>query len=241
MSNLQDVPLAEPENIPPPTEQQNVTGNKSNSLKRFFKMGKKSASSQDINADACEVVVEDQEGIKDPAKPRTISRLLTRLKGANKTGDLPATEAMTEPASGSNPPVVEEGSERIAPAPNAKPTLKTSISSYWKLLFHRQKAANRQGADADAAGEQPTIEPKEMQQQQQKLVQQEQQTDPIKAEDAYTVTPATSKQELETMVPQKLTELKTASHCIPQILEEVQVLPISDEIVDPTLEEAIEN
>jgi len=84
MSNLQDVPLAEPENQTP--TDQNTTGNKSNSLKRFFKLGKKSNSSQDINAEAGEVVVED-EANKDPAKPGSISRFLTRLKGTSKTGN----------------------------------------------------------------------------------------------------------------------------------------------------------
>ncbi|KAH8358996.1 hypothetical protein KR093_003790, partial [Drosophila rubida] len=197
MSNLQDVPLADPENLPP-TDAQNVAATKSNSLKRFFKLGKKSTSSQDINADACEVVVEEEVS-KDTGKPRTISRFLTRLKGTNKTGDLPVAEPAVEPASGSSPPAAEEASQKPAPVPNAKPTLKTSISSYWKMLFHRQKAANRQAADAEQ--EPATTEAaKEAQQpppQQQFQVQQEQQTDPIRAEDAYTVTPATSNQDLE--------------------------------------------
>ncbi|KAH8310778.1 hypothetical protein KR044_002997 [Drosophila immigrans] len=238
MSNLQDVPLAEPEIIPP-TDPQNVTGTKSNSLKRFFKLGKKSNSTQDINADACEAV-DDEAGKDAAARPRTISRLLTRLKGANKTGDLPAAEPAIESASGSNPPAAEEDGEKptpepvplevAVPVPNAKPTLKTSISSYWKLLFHRQKSANRQGADAD---QEPAVATKEMQ-------QQEQQTDPIKAEDAYTVTPATSNVDLELPLQHKLGELK-AGHGISQIMEEVQVLSISDEIVDPALEEATEH
>ncbi|KAL7727256.1 hypothetical protein ACLKA6_016014 [Drosophila palustris] len=242
MSNLQDVPLAEPENLPP--TDQNATGNKSNSLKRFFKLGKKTNSSQEINAEASEVAAVEDEAKKDPAvKPGSIGRFLTRFKGTSKTGDLTITEP-TEATSSSPTADVEEAVEK--PAPNAKPTLKTSISSYWKVLFHRQKAANnRQGADSEeepGAATEQLMDSNEMQQ-----VQQEQQTDPIKAEDAYTVTPATSRHDLKastatttTLVPQKLCDLQP-ENCIPQIMEEVQVLTISDETVDPSLEEAIQN
>ncbi|XP_034485684.1 uncharacterized protein LOC117790361 isoform X2 [Drosophila innubila] len=236
MSNLQDVPLAEPENQTP--TDQNTTGHKSNSLKRFFKLGKKSNSSQDINAEAGEVT--EEEANKDPAKPGSISRFLTRLKGTSKTGDLTITEPGE--STSSSPTAVEVAVER--PVPNAKPTLKTSISSYWKVLFHRQKAANRQGAESEqepaATATEQSVDSHGMQQ-----VQQEQQTDPIKVEDASTVTPATSRHDLKasatkTVVPQKLGDLQPGN-CIPQILEEVQVLTISDEIVDPSLDETVQN
>lgn len=232
MSNLQDVPLAEPENIP--TTEQNATGNKTNSLKRFFKLGKKSNSSQDINADASEML--EDESNKDPSKHKSISRFLTRLKGTSKPGDLPNTDP-TEPTS-SVQIVAEEAVEK--PVPNAKPTLKTSISTYWKLLFHRQKAANRQGVDSEQDSELPSEQQMDMNEIQQ--IQQEQQTDPIQMEDACTVTPATSRHDLKnsTIMPQKLDELQ-AGNCIPQILEEVQVLTVSDEIVDPSLDETIQH
>lgn len=87
MSNLHDVPLAEPENIP--TTEQNLTGTKTNSLKRFFKLGKKSISTQNISEGTCEP---EDDGTKDASKsPGSISRFLTRLKGTSKSGMLLST------------------------------------------------------------------------------------------------------------------------------------------------------
>lgn len=82
MSNLHDVPLAEPENIP--TTEQNLNVPKSNSLKRFFKLGRRSNSSQEINEETCEP---EDEGNKEVTKPPgSISRFFTKLKGPSRSG-----------------------------------------------------------------------------------------------------------------------------------------------------------
>ncbi|KAH8406736.1 hypothetical protein KR222_008536 [Zaprionus bogoriensis] len=214
MSNLQDVPLAEPENML--SAEPSLTGPKTNSLKRFFKLGKKSNSSQEISEDVCEP---EDDVNKDATKPGSISRFLTRLKGSNKS------ESGEQNVSSLS--MLEESADR--PLPNAKPTLKTSISNYWKLLFHRQKVANRQGMEAEQQGAtelEQQIDLTEMQPVEMQQVQQEQQTDPVKVEDASTVTPATSYHDLKSNTPAKLVD------SMPEIPEEVQVLAISDEIVD---------
>jgi len=41
---------------------------------------------------------------------------------------------------------VVEPVEQDKPLPNAKPTIKTSISSYWKILFNRQKSQRQNAA-----------------------------------------------------------------------------------------------
>lgn len=79
MSNLQDVPLAAPETMP--TTEHDTAGTKSNSLKRFFKLGRKSITPSDFSED--QIDVEDEA--KDPVKPGSISRFLTRLKGTTKS------------------------------------------------------------------------------------------------------------------------------------------------------------
>ncbi|XP_030556439.1 uncharacterized protein LOC115759607 isoform X2 [Drosophila novamexicana] len=207
MSNLQDVPLAEPEDLP--TIEQDTAGSKSNSLKRFFKLGKKSNTSQE----ACEEVTElEDEANKDPAKPGSISRLLTRLKGNSKT-------EQNEPTSSNNETAVEEAADK--PVPNLKPTIKTSISGYWKQLFHRQKVANRQ--EQKPATDQETIE----------LQDEPQQTDSINAEEGPTIAAAEAlREDIILNVPEKTMDNQT--NCIPEIIEEVQMLAISDEIVDPS-------
>lgn len=102
---------------------------------------------------------------------------------------------------------LDEARER--PAPNPKLNLKTSISSYWKVLFNRQKAAARQGVE----NEQPSELNDEMTEMQQ--VQQGQQTDPVKFDDVATiVTPKTSFHDLTTNNVD---------------IEEVHMLPISNE------------
>lgn len=84
MSNLHDVPLAEPENIQ--STEQNLNVPKSNSLKRFFKLGRRSNSSQDIGEETCEP---EDEGNKEAKKPPgSISRFLTKLKGTSRSGKL---------------------------------------------------------------------------------------------------------------------------------------------------------
>ncbi|EDV48507.1 uncharacterized protein LOC6553816 [Drosophila erecta] len=121
MSNLQDIPLGDqglpvdgPEVAPTP---------KSNSLKRFFKISKKPLMRDQVEDDDDS----SSQDNKELGKSNTISRFFTRLKGANKDG---------QEASGSAVDPVEHEK----PLPNAKPTIKTSISSYWKLLFNRQKS-----------------------------------------------------------------------------------------------------
>ncbi|XP_016982756.1 uncharacterized protein LOC108047169 [Drosophila rhopaloa] len=123
MSNLQDIPLADPEGLPVAGSDVTPTP-KSNSLKRFFKISKKPQMRDQVE-DVSES--SSSEDPKELGKSNTISRFFTRLTGANKDG---------QEQSSSIPDPVEQ--ER--PLPNAKPTIKTSISSYWKILFHRQKA-----------------------------------------------------------------------------------------------------
>lgn len=81
MSNLQDVPLAAPETMP--TTEHDTAGTKSNSLKRFFKLGKKSIANHEFSEDPNDV----EDEAKDTVKPGSISRFLTRLKGASKSSN----------------------------------------------------------------------------------------------------------------------------------------------------------
>lgn len=108
---------------------------------------------------------------------------------------------------------LDENQER--PAPHPKLNLKTSISSYWKVLFNRQKAAARQDAETDQQSElNEELGSSEMQQ-----VQQGQQTDPVKFDDVATiVTPKTSFHDLTANTVE---------------IEEVHMLPISNETVSP--------
>ncbi|EDW68124.1 uncharacterized protein [Drosophila virilis] len=213
MSNLQDVPLAEPEDLP--TIEQDTAGSKSNSLKRFFKLGKKSNTSQEASDEVTEL---EDEANKDPAKPGSISRLLTRLKGNSKT-------EQNEPTSSNNETAVEEAADK--PVPNLKPTIKTSISGYWKQLFHRQKVANRQ--EQKSATDQETIE---LQDEPQESME-PQQTDSINAEEGPTTAAAEAlREDIILNVPEKTMDNQT--NCIPEIIEEVQMLAISDEIADPS-------
>ncbi|KAH8326247.1 hypothetical protein KR067_004050, partial [Drosophila pandora] len=132
MSNLEDIPLAEPQTLPvAPSE---ITqASKSNSLKRFFKVSKKPLirDQPDDDSDAS-----SDDNAKEGGKPKTLTRFFTRNKTVQKDV-VEATNAMGSPVT-----------EQEKPIPNAKPTIKASISTYWKLLFHRQK--NRQDAGSGA-------------------------------------------------------------------------------------------
>ncbi|EDV98625.1 uncharacterized protein LOC6569973 [Drosophila grimshawi] len=203
MSNLQDVPLTEPENIIPTTNDSttdnDTSGPKSNSLKRFFKLGKKANPTQNFAEDGNEL---DDEVNKDTAKPGTINRLLTRLKSTSKTESI-------EPSTSTNPDMEETSGK---PAPNAKPTLKSSISTYWRHLFHRQKAINREGSHDHQDFPETKQEAIEL--------NQVQQTEPAIAEIGLPETPVTSRETIKMIGTEKSLE------------EEVQMLAISDDIVD---------
>ncbi|EDW83805.2 uncharacterized protein Dwil_GK13481 [Drosophila willistoni] len=160
MSSLQDIPLEETTDNALPSTGLDTSTPKSNSLKRFFKVGnKKTPGAQE----SCEDVTESAlpEANKDAAtggagKTNTLSRFFTRMKGAQRTDGLdPAAtiskttanidneaemvaEAPTQEDLAKESTGTAAGSEK--PVPNAKPTLKASISTYWKLLFTRQKA-----------------------------------------------------------------------------------------------------
>ncbi|TDG47593.1 hypothetical protein AWZ03_006032 [Drosophila navojoa] len=217
MSNLQDVPLAAPETMP--TAEHDTAGTKSNSLKRFFKLGRKSITPSDFSED--QIDLEDEA--KDPGKPGSISRFLTRLKGTTKS-TVQFTEP-DEPASSTVSPAVEEATDK--PVPNAKPTIKTSISGYWKQLFHRQKAANRQE-------EKPAIEMENVPESPQ--ISQEQQSDPVQAEEEPTIPAAEPLPETTDITePEKTSDIHL--NCIPEILEEVQMLAISDVVLNASNEE----
>ncbi|XP_017060688.1 uncharacterized protein LOC108101030 [Drosophila ficusphila] len=124
MSNLQEISLAGPECLP--VTETNVTPPpKSNSLKRFFKISKKPLVRDQVDNDS----VSSSEDNKELGKSRTISRFFTRLKKTNKVSvDQEQSSSIAEPEVREKPP------------PNPKLRVKSSISSYWKLLFQRQKA-----------------------------------------------------------------------------------------------------
>ncbi|XP_016993940.2 uncharacterized protein [Drosophila takahashii] len=123
MSNLQDVPLADPEGLPVVDGSEATPAPKSSSLKRFFKISKKPLMRDHVE----EVSETSSQDNRELGRSNTISRFFTRLKGSNKDGQ--------EQSSSIADPVEHDQK----PMPNAKPTIKTSISTYWKLLFHRQK------------------------------------------------------------------------------------------------------
>ncbi|KAH8344412.1 hypothetical protein KR084_011033, partial [Drosophila pseudotakahashii] len=128
MSNLQDVPLADPEGLPVVDGSEVTPAPKSSSLKRFFKISKKPLMRDHVE----EVSETSSQDNRELGRSNTISRFFTRLKGSNKDGQ-EQSSSIAEPV------------EHEKPMPNAKPTIKTSISTYWKLLFHRQKS-HRQNA-----------------------------------------------------------------------------------------------
>ena len=108
------------------------------------------------------------------------------------------------------------------PVPNAKPTIKTSISGFWKQLFHRQKATNRQEQNPSTDEEASEL-------------QQQQPTNLIKSENGPIIPAAEAlPQDKNIPVPEKT--MDNQKNCIPEILEEVQMLAISDEVADPSNE-----
>ncbi|KAH8356793.1 hypothetical protein KR200_004945 [Drosophila serrata] len=135
MSNLQDVPLAEPE-VLPVADSEEAQMSKANSLKRFFKISKKPAvkeygSDVSLNGDN-----------KELRKTSTLSRLFSRKKlptkdGANKDGP---NKDEPEQSSSMGTPMTQEKPEK----PNPK-AVKSSMSMYWKRLFHLHKAQNQEG------------------------------------------------------------------------------------------------
>lgn len=228
MSNLHDVPLAEPENIQ--STEQNLNVPKTNSLKRFFKLGRRSNSSQEIGEETCEP---EDEGTKETTKPPgSISRFLTKLKGPSRSGMLLYNALVTQRIilviqylTDTADPNSSYSETRERPAPNPRLNLKTSISSYWKVLFNRQKTSPRRGVNTEqeSGREEEEIETTDLQQ-----VQQEQQTDPVKFDDAeISVTPETSVLDIKGKADQDMV------NPIPAMSEEVHVLPISDETVSP--------
>ncbi|KAI8044463.1 hypothetical protein M5D96_000626 [Drosophila gunungcola] len=128
MSNLQEIPLAEPEGLEVASSDVTPTP-KSNSLKRFFKISKKP-----LMRDQAEDVSESSSS-EDPKE-----------LGKSNTINVPEQSSS-----------IADPEEQEKPQPNVKPTIKTSISSYWKILFHRQKG-QRQNADfgpSNSAGNDP--------------------------------------------------------------------------------------
>ncbi|XP_017102688.2 uncharacterized protein [Drosophila bipectinata] len=136
MSNLEDIPLEEPQALPAaPSETSQPS--KSNSLKRFFKVSKKPLmrDQADDESDAS-----DEDNAKEDSKPKTLTRFFSRNKTAQKD--------VAEPSNSMENPITQ----REKPIPNVKPTIKASISSYWKLLFHRQKNRQDAGSGAQQSG-----------------------------------------------------------------------------------------
>ncbi|XP_017845906.1 immunoglobulin A1 protease autotransporter isoform X2 [Drosophila busckii] len=236
MSNLQDVPLAEPEQM---AEDVAATGaetaeHKSNSLKRFFKMGKKSSNLSEANDEVSAEVEEDIN--KEQTKHNSISRFLTRLKNnPNKTSETADNHTSSNMAVQTEQSEIG-GEKPEKPAPNAKHNLRTSISGYWKMLFHRQKNANQQDANneqseqpSDVAAEAPAVPnaPPVPEQQQ----QQAQQTETVLVHDVSTETPSPSHHDLmQAVLVEKLPQVAAE---MPNMLEAVQMLAVSDDVAVP--------
>lgn len=150
MSNLENIPLAEPQALPmAPSE---ITqASKASSLKRFFKVSKKPLirDQPDDDSDAS-----SDDNAKEGSKPKTLTRFFQRNKTGNK-GKISVYHILRSITI--FPPDVLEASntversvsEQEKPIPNAKPTIKASISTYWKLLFHRQKTRQDAGSGAE--------------------------------------------------------------------------------------------
>ncbi|KAH8334244.1 hypothetical protein KR059_007918 [Drosophila kikkawai] len=129
MSNLQDVPLNESEGLPGEDAQMSKT----NSLKRFFKLSKKPA----LKEYGSETSI---EGDKELGKSKTLSRIFSRRKIPNKDGpkkDEPNTNGPEQSSSMSTP------IQQDKPLTTTKPGVKSSMSMYWKRLFHLHKAQNQ--------------------------------------------------------------------------------------------------
>ncbi|KAH8255643.1 hypothetical protein KR038_007737, partial [Drosophila bunnanda] len=141
MSNLQDVPLAEPE-VLPVADSEEAQMSKTNSLKRFFKISKKPA----IKEYASDVSIDGDN--KELRKTSTLSRLFSRKKLPNKDGaskDAPNTDE-PEQSSSMGIPMTQE---KPLTAPK---TVKSSMSMYWKRLFHLHKAQNQEGGSGPDQG-----------------------------------------------------------------------------------------
>ncbi|KAH8249355.1 hypothetical protein KR032_008846, partial [Drosophila birchii] len=122
MSNLQDVPLAEAQ-VLSEADAEEAQISKANSLKRFFKISKKPA----VKEYASEASLDGDN--KELRKTSTLSRIFSRKKLPNKD----------EP---------EQSSSMPPPIPQDKPLMKpvkSSMSMYWKRLFHLHKAQNQDG------------------------------------------------------------------------------------------------
>ncbi|XP_001360020.3 uncharacterized protein [Drosophila pseudoobscura] len=143
MSNMQDVPLPEPEGLDGSGVASTVS-TKSTSLKRFFKLSKKPHNFQEELQD----VAESAGRQKDPSKNNTMGRFFTRFKNAQKDGDEPvsSTSNVTTVAGEEEQQQQDQGQVSNKPLPNVKPTIKESISSYWKMLFTRTKAQKQAGS-----------------------------------------------------------------------------------------------
>ncbi|XP_017033882.1 uncharacterized protein [Drosophila kikkawai] len=130
MSNLQDVPLNESEGLPGEDAQMSKT----NSLKRFFKLSKKPA----LKEYGSETSIEGDN--KELGKSKTLSRIFSRRKIPNKDGpkkDEPNTDGPEQSSSMSTP------NQQDKPLTTTKPGVKSSMSMYWKRLFHLHKAQNQ--------------------------------------------------------------------------------------------------
>lgn len=133
MSNLQDVPLADPEGLPTAVAEESA-GSKTSSLKRFFKLSKKPAL-QDHAVKPSKTSIEGDN--KELGKSNTLSRIFARKKATPRDG--------LEQSSSVGIPI-----EKDKPLANPKPAIKASMSMYWKRLFHLHKTQNQEaGSGAD--------------------------------------------------------------------------------------------
>ncbi|XP_030374627.1 uncharacterized protein LOC115624170 [Scaptodrosophila lebanonensis] len=194
MSNMQDVPLAEQESVP--SAGTDSAKPKSNTLKRLLKLGKKPTGNPD-GADNTENSVEDiADSEIDVKKSTTISRFLTRLKGSSK-------QDADEPSTSSSFGVDADGK----PLPNSKPTLKSSLSNYWRNIFKRHQAANKnQNAAVQEQNEADELE------------------DEQELKTAHHISEAGSASQVA--IPKRTEE----HNPIPEVIEEVQMLALSDDV-----------
>ncbi|KAH8281651.1 hypothetical protein KR054_001988, partial [Drosophila jambulina] len=119
MSNLQDVPLAEP-GVLTVADSEETQMSKNNSLKRFFKLSKKPA----VKEYASDVSLGDNKELR---KTSTLSRIFSRKK-------LPSNDEPEQSGS------IQEDRPSTTPKP-----VKSSMSMYWKRLFNLHKNQNQDG------------------------------------------------------------------------------------------------
>ncbi|SPP83774.1 uncharacterized protein LOC117586455 isoform X1 [Drosophila guanche] len=202
MSNMQDVPLADPEEGIAGSVASSTATPKSSSLKRFFKLSKKPHNLQDELQDMTESAVRQ----KDPSKNNTVGRFFTRFKHAHKDGsEEPSSSTSNEATDAGEEHELEQSQRKNKPSPNMKPTIKESISGYWKQLFNRNKAQKQDGIAGMSDGVEEVHELQQVKQDQSQLDEMSEGQDDRKEE---AETPDVNQEQLPAVVGLTLQELQ---------------------------------